>query len=428
METKRNYANIARRAIDREDDGQNTQQFVSDSPWDAKTVFYQIQDEVTATPSLRGGMLSLDESGDERAGDQSAGAGRQYLGRHGKVDMGQVGVCLSYHRDDTWVMVDAELFFPEQWFDEAHAELRRRLHIPKDRNFATKQQLGLEMILQAKSRGLPFSVVGCDTAYGRDSKFRAALDGEGILYMADIPNDLRVYLDKPEMAVPESPPGKKGRPYSRKRVLKEPAAVKAREVAERADCRLQPVEVRHTERGTLVYECAVRRVWTVSDEGKVRQEWLFIRKEHNGSMTFSLSNAPEDTPLSQLAQWRSERYFVERTFQDSKSEIGWDELVARKYRSWMHHAALSALALWFIMEIKLAWAQTASPDPELARQLEIPVLPALSVSNVRELLRSVMPLDQFSMEEAMQLILKHLVNRSRSTKSRMKSQQNHNSS
>ena len=33
MDTERNYANIARRVIAPKDDGQNLQQFMSDSPW-----------------------------------------------------------------------------------------------------------------------------------------------------------------------------------------------------------------------------------------------------------------------------------------------------------------------------------------------------------------------------------------------------------
>ena len=428
METKRTYANIARRVVDRDDDGQAMQQFMSDSPWDAKPVFVQIQDEIAANPLLRGGMLCLDESGDEKAGDQSAGAARQYLGRYGKVDMGQVGVCLSYHQGGTWAMVDAELFFPEGWFDRAHAELRTRWYVPENRRFATKVQLGLDMIRQAHRRGFPFSVVGCDSLYGRKNSFRAALDAEGITYMADIPSTLEVYLEEPEMAVPESSPGKKGRPYSWNRMRRKIIAVEARQVMELTGIQLQPVEVRHTERGTLVYECAAQRVWKKNRRGEVRAEWLFIRREPDGSLSYSLSNAPEDTPLSQLAYWRSERYFVERTFQDTKSEIGWDELEARKYRSWMHHTALSALALWFIEQTKLDWAQSAPPDPELARQLEIPALPALSVSNVREMLRAVLPLHQFTKKDAVQLITKHLVNRSRSTRSRLKSQQKHNSS
>ena len=74
MDTERNYANIARRVIDPEDDGQNIQQFMSDSPWPARSVFGQIQTEICHRPELSGGMLTLDESGDKRSGNNSAGA------------------------------------------------------------------------------------------------------------------------------------------------------------------------------------------------------------------------------------------------------------------------------------------------------------------------------------------------------------------
>jgi len=42
MAKQRNYANIARRVIDPDDDGQNVQQFMSDSPWPAQAIFEQI--------------------------------------------------------------------------------------------------------------------------------------------------------------------------------------------------------------------------------------------------------------------------------------------------------------------------------------------------------------------------------------------------
>ena len=118
MDTDRNYANIARRVIDPSDDGQNLQQFMSDSPWSGKKVFKQIQTEIKECRELQDGMLTLDESGDERAGAKSAGAARQYLGRLGKVEMGQVGVALGYYAANLWTMVDAELYLPESWFEE----------------------------------------------------------------------------------------------------------------------------------------------------------------------------------------------------------------------------------------------------------------------------------------------------------------------
>jgi SRSO17 transposase len=420
MDTERNYANIARRVIDPEDDGQNIQQFMSDSPWPARSVFGQIQTEVCHRPELSGGMLTLDESGDKRSGNNSAGAARQHIGRLGKVDIGQVGVALGYYQCGVWAMVDAQLYLPEVWFDDEHEKLRQRWHIPAERSFATKIQLGFEMIQRAKANRMPLEIVGCDSLYGRSAWFRASLEAEAILYMADIPANIHVYLNKPVMGVPAGVPGKRGRHCSRMQVINDCQPIKVRSLAD--EMTLAPVAIRHAERGLLVYECAARPVWAVTQKGVVRKEWLFVRREHDGSFSFSLSNAPMETSLAQLAFWRSERYFAERTFQDAKTEAGWDELVARKYRAWMHHTALDALALWFAAETKLDWSQQHPRDHELTHQLEVAVLPALSMANIRELLKAVMPLKQLSPEEATQLVISHLVNRSRSTSCRLKAQ------
>jgi len=421
MDTKRNYANIARRVIDIEDDGQNIQQFMSDSPWPAKTVFDQIQSEIKLHPQLNGGMMTLDESGDKRSGSQSAGTKRQHIGRLGKVDMGQVGVALGYYQDGIWTMADAQLYLPKEWFDKDHEKLCQRWHIPAERCFASKADLGLEMIRHAKANGMQFEVVGCDTTYGKDSEFRRALDTENILYMADIPNNIHVYLTKPELGIPPNIPGKRGRPCSRLQVVNGSQPVRVSTLAK--EMTLAPVTIRHAERGMLVYECSACRVWTVSQSRVVREEWLLVRREADGGLSFSLSSAPKDVSLDRLAYWRCERYFAERIFQDAKTEAGWDELVARKYRAWEHHTALDALALWFIAETKLDWSHQYPRDPKLAEELGVWKLPALSMSNVRELLKAVLPLPRLSCEEATQLVVKHLVNRAHSTSCRLKVQQ-----
>jgi len=84
--------------------------------------------------------------------------------------------------------------------------------------------------------------------------------------------------------------------------------------------------------------------------------------------------------------------------------------------------ALTAASLWFVAQTKLAWAQAYPRDPDLARQLAVEVLPALSTANVRELLKAVFPLPQLTLEQATDLVIMHLVNRARSTSSRLKSQ------
>lgn len=93
MDDARNFANMERRLLG--GDGQALQQFMTDSPWEGQAVFRQIQTEIGARPTLHtGGLLtrSVDESADEKAGQHSVGASRQYNGRLGKVDVCQVGV------------------------------------------------------------------------------------------------------------------------------------------------------------------------------------------------------------------------------------------------------------------------------------------------------------------------------------------------
>lgn len=187
---------------------------------------------------------------------------------------------------------------------------------------------------------------------------------------------------------------------------------------------LKQVSIRHTERGLLLYDGAAMKVWTITDEGDVRSEWLlFWRGPADKAISFTLSNASFETPWQSLLRERALRYFAERVFQDAKSEAGWDELVARKYRAWRHHSALDALALWFVALTKLDWAQTYPRDSALREELEVVILPALSMANIRELLKSVLPLQQLSPQEARRLVIKHLVNRTRATRSRLKGQQ-----
>ena len=117
------------------------------------------------------------------------------------------------------------------------------------------------------------------------------------------------------------------------------------------------------------------------------------------------------------------RYFVERSNQDAKSELGYDEFAGQRWLAWEHHVALTILSCWFVAQTKLDWLQEYPRDPLLASEWEVDVLPALSMANVRELLRATMPLPQLSEDKAAQLVVTHLVNRTLSRKSRLKHRQ-----
>ncbi len=420
MDNERNFANMARNMTG--DDGQALQHFMSNSPWAGQAVFGQIQAEIKATAALaQGSTLMLDESADEKAGTHNAGASRQYNGRLGKVDICRVDTCLTYANGGLWAMVDGELFLPEEWFGEAFAQTRHELGIPSERAFETKIALGLKMVKRVKAKSVPFDLLACDALYGRDSQFRADLAAENVQYAAQVPADTLVYLSEPRVGLPPKR-GKRGRPRTRLRVLSGQRPHEVRALAQHPQTAWQRVQVRLTERGWLTADFAVRRIWTVAAGQRPRAEWLVIRRNSDGDCSYTLLNAPTDTPQACLIAWSCRRYFTERTFEDAKTAIGWDEFQAQKYRAWEHHLALTAAALWFVAQTKLVWAQMYTRDPALAHQLEVEVLPALSTANVRELLKAVLPLPQLTLEEAMDLVITHLINRARSTSSRLKSQ------
>jgi len=428
MESDRNFAGIAHSLEN--SDGQALQHFMSNSPWSGQGVYEQIREEIKEKPELHSGsVLILDEYADEKSGGGSAGTYRQYNGRMGKVDLCQVAVALGYVNWKLapwplWTMVDAEIFLPEAWFETEYAGLRQKVGVPIERtSFETKPELGLKMIRRAKAAGLPFEAVLCDSLYGRSGQFRHELHEEHLLYMADIPNNLRVYLEQPGIGIPEPKPGKKGRKAEKIQVLNSVRSHSAKQIGLAENTHWQRLRIRTNERGVLEDRFAARQVWIWDEkqpEIAPHQEWLAMRIESNGDRTYALSNAPQDASLPFLAELLCGRYFVERVIQDSKDEVGADEFQAQKYLAWEHHTALTACALWFIATVKLDWAKDCQRDPELTQQLELEALPALSTANVREMLRAVMPLPQLSPQEAQAQVVKHLVNRSRSTASRLR--------
>jgi SRSO17 transposase len=427
MEDQRNFANIDRRLNRR--DGQPLQHFMSESPWPSPPVYEQIQHDIRDEPALAtGGLVILDESADAKAGDQSVGAARQHNGRLGKIDLSLVATCLAFAHPatHTWALVDGELFLPACWFTRAYAARRQEVGLPPERTFATKPALGLAMIQRAQANGLPFDTVACDELYGRNRDLRAKLDDLHLKYAAQVPANTQVYLQEPQVGIPR----RKGhrRPYTRRRVQSRHKPHTVYAVGRQSATVWQRIQVRHFERGILEAEFAVIRVRTLTPTMQVRAEWLVIRRDADGRMTYSLLNGPTETPTPTLIERSCWRFYTERTYEDAKSELGWDDFQARKYRAWEHEMALTAAATWFVASIKLKWRTTYQRDPALAKQFELEVLPALSTANVRDLLMSVLPVPQLTPESARQLVVTHLINRARSTSSRLRKQQEQNDS
>jgi SRSO17 transposase len=253
-----------------------------------------------------------------------------------------------------------------------------------------------------------------DDLYGRNSVLRQQLDEAHIEYYGDVPIDTQVYLTKPMVVYPLT---KRNKPAKNPKIVGA-KVYQVQELGQEPALRWQTIRLRPNERGYLEAKFARCRVWVVYGT-QIHQEWLLIRQD-SVQVTYVLSNAAEDTSLETMAWRKTHRYLIERSNQDAKGELGWDEFQTRKFRAWEHQLAMTILAAWFVAETRLDWMKRFTQDPALLAKYEVEVLPQLSVGNVRELLRAAMPLPQLSPQEAALLVTTHLVNRTRSRKSRLK--------
>ena len=411
MKTQRNMAEIGRQTGMA---GQNVHHFMSNSTWSGRTLIDAVQGEVRYHPKFQDeAIVVFDESADAKASQVTAGAGRQYNGRIGKVEMSQVGVFASLVTPRVNLWIDGGLFLPKSWFEPEHAEQSKRVGVPKERTFQTKPQLAWTIMQRLQANRIPFKAVAMDDLYGRNAVLRQRFQEAGIEYYGDVPASTVVYLTKPHVIYEQSRRSKK-----KKRVIVADQRCEVRDLVSSPDLERAHLTLRPSERGMLQAEFARCRVWVLYED-MPRQEWLLIRRSARQT-TYVLSNAHPDTSLATMAWRKSHRYFIERSNQDAKSELGWDELQATKYQAWQHQLALTILASWFVAETRLDWSARFSRDPDLLAHYETDVLPFLSVANVRELLRAAMPLPQLTTQQAIDLVVEHLVNRTRSRRSRLR--------
>lgn len=411
MNTRRNMSEISRQVGLA---SQNMQQFMSDSPWAGGGLIKAVQDEVKVHPAFAEAVAVLDESAEVKAGEQSVGAGRQHNGRLGKVEQSQVGVFLALVTPQANLWVDGELFVPQAWFKPEQAQRRRQVGLPPERTFQTKPELAWELIKRGRANGLPCVAVSMDDLYGRNRQLCRRLDEAGIEYYGDVPANTVVYLDPARF---ETKWTKRGKAAKKKRIVAQDR-YEVRDLLDHSGLTWAKLSLRPTERGHLTAQWARCRVWLVEGQ-RTYPRWLLIRQDAH-QVSYSLSNAPVKTSLETMAWRKSHRAFIECSNQTGKTEFGWDEFQATKYRAWQHQLALTILAGWFVADTRLDWQARFASDPLILAQYQADVLPFLSVSNVRTLLRAALPLPELSPEKATALVIEHLLNRTRSRQSRLR--------
>jgi len=369
---------------------QKFQHFISDSQWDTEPIIDQIQKDVTNLIGDKiNGSIHIDESGFKKDGKDSVGVKRQYLGRLGKVENCQMGVFLSYTNGNRRTLIDERLYLPEDWSNDPIR--RHKCGVPEDVIFKTKAELGLEMLLDALDREVPFAWVGMDCFYGEQPWLLDSIDSRKKTYIADIPCDTQVWLEKPKIEVPEKKGLRGPNPKRKKIVSGEPDPTKVQELTEQLDpSRFTRVFLRDTERKELWCMLACMRVFPVRDGLPGKETWLIIRKDDGDNKTkYQLSNAPHDISIERLGQMSCSRYWIERALEDGKGEAGLADYQVRGWTGWHHHKVMTLLAMLFILQMVVKWGRKAE---------------SMSVQDVKEILEVILPHKKITEKEILAII------------------------
>ena len=331
------------------------QQFISNSNWDRDGLSAQVAIESSmmlnshAQVSGKPTGYIIDESAHLKKGKKSVGVARQYAGVIGKVDNCQVGVYSSLVNHKYATIVNRRLFLPESWTNDRERCLASGVPLEYIQ-FKTKPELALEMLKEDIERGLTFDWVGGDGLYGHNHQLCNGLDELNQFFVLDIHKDEKVYVEEAKIEVPQKKEGR-GRIPKNKQAIGESIRVdKLKDSLSQQDWKLE--YIRDTVQGKLSLHICKKEVWVWDGkEDRARKRTLVITKTNDQTVKtkYSISNGGlDDYSHGQYAYFVAQRYWVERTFDNAKNELGMSDYQIRGWKAWNSHMSLVMLASQFI--------------------------------------------------------------------------------
>jgi SRSO17 transposase len=337
---------------------QSLHHFVAQSEWSDAAVMARIRDWVLPHLGLEAGCYwIIDDTGFPKKGKHSVGVARQYCGQLGKQDNCQVAVSLSLASVQGSLPIAYQLYLPQDWAEDP---IRRgKAGVLENISFATKPQIALAQMRQAKASGVPMGVVLADAAYGDETAFRDGITELGMLYAVGIRPATTVWAPGSAPLPPKPWCGRGIRPT---RLCREPghepvaAKALALQLPPQAYC---PVTWREGTNTALSSRFAAVRVRPAHRDylsSAMRpEEWLLIEwPEAEAEPTkYFLSTAPADASLEQLVFVAKMRWRIERDYQELKQEFGLAHYEGRGWRGFHHHATLCIAAYGFVLAERL---------------------------------------------------------------------------
>lgn len=331
---RKNGWSIAEHAGDATPD--RTQRLLNHAAWDEHAAMGVVRGfvaEQLGDQSLR--VAALDESGQEKQGNATAGTQRQYMGCAGRIANGMNTVYCSYATPAGHALAGARVYVPAAQLDDP--DRRAELGIGDDVEFKTKPQLAVDVIDDmVADHTMPPWCAG-DEVYGRSSELRTRCEDDEIGYVLRVGCAFHAELA----------PGLK---------LRADEAL-TRYATSRASWQIASVP---GSKGQRCYAWAW--IATTSD-----RHCLLIRKHlDSGELAYHYCYTPPGQPvtLTTLVRVACLRWPVEEDFEFGKDHFGLDHSQVRLYTALRRHIVLAMAAL-AVCAVTAAQARTRTPAPTL---------------------------------------------------------------
>ena len=304
---------------------QRLQALLTELQWEETAVNQQRVQQLNRAATAGAGVLIFDDTGMPKQGKTSVGVARQYSGTLGKVGNCQVVVSCQYADACFSWPVNARLYLPESWTDDAAR--CARAHVPDEYCvFATKPEIALSLLDEADQWQVPYRAITADAAYGGNLTFLRGLEVRGKPYVVEVPCDFGVQLSRRTDAP-----------------------------VERADAVIhrQPKRTWQTicwgpgSEGPLRKKFVRVRCWRASADGRGVYGWLIGERPargQTGDWKYYFSNLGPQVSLRTQVRVAHARHHIEQFYQEAKGELGWDDYEGRLWHGFHRHAVVVFLA------------------------------------------------------------------------------------
>jgi SRSO17 transposase len=290
------------------------QRLLTTAKWDVGAVRNELRSCVGERFGVPQSVIVVNPAAFTKRGHHSAGVKQQYNEDSQRVENCQLGLFLGYATPHRTILVDRELYLPEEWRHDD--ERRSRARIP-EAAFASRTALAIRMLGRTIDSGIPMSWVSASELADAGPALHNWLTCRQISHVVEIRGSAPLLYERG---------ARLARATARDLLSQSPA---------RQWQQLRPPE------------CLWSKVLLRTDPNRGTAVWLVVQRERardSRQSRYYLAAGPADASLHELVRVARSTLGVKTALARAKDRVGLDHYEARRYEAWYRHVTLAMFA------------------------------------------------------------------------------------